>query len=170
MVSERRSEAAAINEIQRQMAQIRQELHHDIQGAVRGAQSLTDWRSAVGNHPWLSLAIAAAAGYLIVPERRRETRTVVTVGPPPGPDPMPASPVSAGSRGRSRWSAIETAYNLLAPVAVRAAQNYALQLLERWLAAHPFPMPPDALAPERADGSDRPADHPRHATRFFDVR
>ena len=67
-----KSTPAEINEIQRRMAQIRHELHEEVREAVKGAQSLTDWRSQVRNHPWLALGAAAVMGYMIVPRRRRE--------------------------------------------------------------------------------------------------
>jgi len=130
--------SAEISDIQRRMAQIRHEMHQEVQGAVKGAQSLTDWRSLVRNHPWLSLGVAAAAGYLIVPERRWETPAVVAVDTTPeqvapaAPRDQPSQPV------RSRWSTMGTVFSLLVPVALRAAQNFALQRLEQWLKVHPL--------------------------------
>ena len=77
-----KSTAAEITEIQRRMAQVRRELHEEVREAVKGAQSLTDWRSQVRHHPWLALGAAAAVGYLIVPRRRQEPApTIVAVTP-----------------------------------------------------------------------------------------
>ena len=56
-----------ISDIQRRMAQIRHDMHQEVQGAVKGAQSLTDWRSLVKSHPWLSISVASVVGYLLVP-------------------------------------------------------------------------------------------------------
>jgi hypothetical protein len=156
-----------ISELQRQMAQIRQELHLDVQGAVRSAQSLTDWRSFIAAHPWLSLGIAATTGFLLVP-RRRETERIVTVAAPLSPASTGATPPSG--RARSHWSAFQTAYDLIAPVAFRAAQSYALAHLERWLAAHPLVMPHQAAGAGGAEGStdsERPAGPRQQGVRAF---
>jgi ElaB/YqjD/DUF883 family membrane-anchored ribosome-binding protein len=127
-----------MSDIQRRMAQIRRDLHEEVKGAVKGAQSLTDWRSQVKSHPWLALGAAAAVGYLIVPKRRRpETPTIVAVSPVAaapvaGPSAM-ATPSSASRKGGS--GILGSVFGLLAPIAVRAAQNYAIQYMEQWLAA-----------------------------------
>src|ERR1700722_7924548 len=68
-----------IADIQRRMAQIRLEMHQEVQGAVHGARTLTDWKSLVRSYPWLSLSVAAAVGYFVVPRRRSDAPTVVAV-------------------------------------------------------------------------------------------
>jgi hypothetical protein len=162
---------AEISEIQRHMAQIRRDMHHEVQGAVRGAQSLTDWRSLVSNHPWLALGTAATVGYLVVPNRRRDAQTFVAVGPtanlvpPPAPFVRNAPPLQSAT-----WNIWKAVYGLVAPVAMRAAQNYALQHLERLLAAHPFMFPDTPPSSEKAAGPGRPAAHPGPAARFLDAR
>jgi hypothetical protein len=150
------------------MAQIRHELHHDVQGAVRGAQALTDWRSMVGSHPWLALGIAAAAGYLIVPKRRRETPTFVTVEGAVGPDFPATNLMPAGPPRQPRWGALQTVYGMLAPVAVRAAQNYLLQHVEQWLAAHPLSPPQNPPGNENSGRFDRTTVDARRATGLYD--
>jgi hypothetical protein len=169
MAMETRDANGEIGEIQRQMAQIRQELHHDVRGAVRGAQSLTNWRNLVGRHPWLALGIAVATGYLIVPRRRREAPAAVSAGGAAGPDLQPTPLMPARPRRQPGWNALQSAYSLLAPVAVRAAQNYALQHLERWLAAHSFALPQSPPATEESLRSDRTDLHSRGAIRLFDT-
>ncbi len=131
-----KSTPAEIIEIQRRMAQVRHELHEEVREAVKGAQSLTDWRSQVRNHPWLAMGAAAALGYMIVPRRRQEPApAIVAVAPavagPAVVQPSPAVPA------KKRWGLIGSALGLLAPIAVRAAQNYAIQYLEQWIAAQP---------------------------------
>lgn len=132
-----------ISDIQRRMAQIRHDMHQEVQGAVKGAQSLTDWRSLVKSHPWLSISIASVVGYLIVPTRRQVSPTIVNVAHP-GPQPLTAA--SAQDQKNlpkpSGWSILGTAFSLLAPVAVRGAQNYVLGHLEQWLSQHPLPSIP----------------------------
>ena len=110
-----------IADIQRQMAQIRHDMHQEVRGAVKGAQSLTDWRSFVKAHPWLSISVASIVGYLIVPARRSMTPTIVSMG-----NPSPEHLATSTARGQgqrhkqSGWSMLGTAFSLLAPIAVRA--------------------------------------------------
>ena len=116
-----------VSDIQRRMAQIRHDMHQEVQGAVKGAQSLTDWRSLVTSHPWLSVSVASAVGYLLVPTRRSMSPTIVTVAHPSSdlraatavPDQKPSSKLGG-------WSILGTAFSLLAPIAVRGAQSYVL--------------------------------------------
>jgi hypothetical protein len=131
-------DSTEISNIQRRMAQIRREMHQDVQGAVHGAQSLTDWRSLIRGHPWVALGLAAVAGYLIVPKRVRETQALAAPsGTPPEATPITARNQPAPAR-HAEASTIGTVFSLVAPVAVRAAQNYALKRFERWLEEHPL--------------------------------
>ena len=90
-----------VADIQRRMAQIRHEMHQEVQGAVQGARTLTDWRSLVKSYPWLSLSVAAAVGYFVVPKRRKETPTVVAVAAP-GPEFLATA--GSGKQGRTARS------------------------------------------------------------------
>jgi hypothetical protein len=164
-----------VNEIQRRMAQIRRELHEEVKEAVKGAQSLTDWRSQVKSHPWLALGAAAAIGYMIVPKRRRpETPTIVTVNPvAASPVSSPSAPSSSSPPRKGRFGLLGSAFSLVAPIAVRAAQNYAIQYMEQFLAAQqggigPVPGPdpssrgagePRPTGPARGSGSRPSASH-----------
>jgi hypothetical protein len=132
-----KSTPAEILEIQRRMAQVRHELHEDVREAVKGAQELTDWRSQVRNHPWLALGAAVAVGYLIVPRRREPAPAIVTVAPAAAAVPSSAAVPQAAAPEKKRWGLIGSAFGLLAPIAVRAAQNYAIQYLEQWIATQP---------------------------------
>ncbi len=160
MATSRAGGGADLGELQRQMAQIRHEMHEDVKGAVRGAQSLTDWRRIVSNHPWAALGIAATAGFLIVPSRRvRRTE-----------EPMPTAALAqaTGAQAPDRGlppphagpGVLRFAFGLLTPVLARAAQNYALNQLENWLAANAFrfkeglePQPVESVQPMRAGQS-----------------
>jgi hypothetical protein len=145
-----------ILDTQRRMAQIRHELHVEAREVVKGAQSLTDWRSLVRNYPWLALGAVAAVGYLIVP-RRSATPTVVAVTPP-APALAASMPVQPEQPPRRRrWGILSTALGLLGPIAVRAAQNYAIQSMEQWLAAQPSGGPaPTGPGPRPGGGDARP--------------
>jgi len=56
-------------DLQSQMASIRQDIDQDVEGLVENARRMTDWTHYVRTAPWVSLAAAAAVGYLAVPEK-----------------------------------------------------------------------------------------------------
>ena len=65
-----------IDDIRRQMAQIRHDLHQDVSNVVGGVSEVVtevsevmDWRSIVRNYPFVITGAALAVGYLIVPRR-----------------------------------------------------------------------------------------------------
>ncbi len=151
----------------------------------RAAQLLTDWRSQVKSHPWIALGTAAAVGYLIVPKRRRpEAPTQVTFSPPAATFAAVA-PVAAPAPKKSRPGILGSAFGLVAPIAVRAAQNYAMQYLEQYLAGRQFgpgpsgsepgagPRPGPVGRPRPAEGdigSTRPSSPLGNAGRAGDIR
>ena len=142
-----------VADIQRQMAQIRHDMHQEVQGAVQGARTLTDWKSLVRSYPWLSLSVAAAVGYFVVPRRREAAPTVVAVAARSPEFLANTGPENKKELANSTgWSVMGTAFSLLTPIIVRAAQNYALTYFEQWLANHP-------LVPSAGDRQDSPA-HP----------
>lgn len=55
--------------IRERMSAIRHDIRSDVDGIVRNAHELADWRHYVRTFPWGSLATAIAAGYLVVPRR-----------------------------------------------------------------------------------------------------
>ena len=131
--------SAEIAEIQQRMARIRREMHKDVQGAVRGAQSLTDWRNLLANHPWAGLGIAMGLGYLIVPRKKMESRSGDASAAHALVEAKQAlAAVAASESARTRFRPVGFAFRMLTPVLFRAAQNYALNQLEQWLASHPF--------------------------------
>jgi hypothetical protein len=150
---------AQLNEIQRQMGQIRHEMHQEFQGAVRGAQSLTDWRSMVANHPWAAIGVAAAAGYLAVPHRRSQSDPgdAKWAAALAAASRNPAPPQPAGSPPR-RSSIFRSALGLLTPVLTRAAQNYVLGQLEHWLAMNAFRLQENVQNRRGEPGPPTPAD------------
>jgi hypothetical protein len=171
MARARAGSSAEINEIQRRMAQIRREMHADVQGAVRGAQSLTDWRSLIGSHPWAALGVAAGVGYLLVPRRRSDKHSDSAYLAGALAAANQAVPVDRGSDSRkAKSSAFGAISSLLAPVVIRAGQNYALNHLERWLAAHAFRLHErdHGRPPETSDGA--PAESETPIVRFRDRR
>ena len=134
-------DSTEIHELQRRMARIRREMHEDVRDAVRGAQSLADWRSILGNHPWTALSIAFAVGFLAAPGRRRASRARSALSPPTLAEANTGvAAVRRAPPPPPRPGVLGPAFSLLTPVLIRAAQNYALNHLEQWLAAHPFPI------------------------------
>ena len=147
-----------VADIQRQMAQIRHDMHQEVQGAVQGARTLTDWKSLVRSYPWLSLSVAAAVGYFVVPRRRSDAPTVVAVAARSPEFLASAGAENKQERARSTgWGVTATAFSLLAPIVVRAAQNYALTYFEQWLANHPLASPAGNQQDSRARPSREPA-------------
>jgi len=64
-------ESNGAKKVQRQMAQVREELTEDVQDLRARVENLKDWRAFVRKHPWAVLAGAAVVGYLLVPKRPR---------------------------------------------------------------------------------------------------
>ena len=165
MATAKSSPTTEIGEIQRKMARVRHDLHEDVREAVKGAQSLTDWRSVVRSHPWLALATASLTGYLIVPRRRSEGPAVVAVSvPPTGPPALaPAHHLDLSSVGAPRkkrvWGLVGSVLGLLAPVAIRAAQNYAAQYLEQRLTPQSAAGVGDRFETPESPGSRSSRDH-----------
>ena len=65
------SESNGAKKLQRQMAEVRDELTEDVEGIRARVQSWKDWRGFVRKHPWAVAAGAAAIGYILVPKRPR---------------------------------------------------------------------------------------------------
>jgi hypothetical protein len=121
------------DEIQREMAAIRSQLHHEVSGVVIGASNATDWRYYARQRPWLALGIAFATGYVVVPRR---ARPVVLESPLPSASAV-AAPETGPLRRATRLGVLGLATRLLGPLLIRAAQGYALNYVERFLAEHP---------------------------------
>ncbi len=148
-------------EIRRRMAEIRRDLHLDIQEVVAGAEAVTDWRRYVRMYPWAAVGLAAAVGYLIVPKRHRSVppdvarkSDVAAVRQMLEPEPEPA-PKTTIVR-----SLANAAVGTLAPLAWRAAQNYALAYLEQWIAQQQQPPPPTGRPSDTGTTRTRPTGRP----------
>jgi len=143
--------------IRQQMAQIRRELHQDIRGVVEHAEAATDWRRYIRMYPWPSLGVAFAIGYLIVPKRRRSVpRDVATRS-----DIAHVREVveeSKQEKKSARKGILGAAFGMLVPVVVRAAQGYAVQYFEHWLAQQQQQMAGlGGVHPAAPGGPGRPA-------------
>jgi len=60
-----------VAELQRRMAQVREDLQRNSARLKENAQTLADWRYYVRRYPWVSLAAAGAIGFLLVPKRTK---------------------------------------------------------------------------------------------------
>ena len=144
-----------IDEIRRQMAQIRHDLHQDVSSVVSGVSDVVeevtevmDWRSVLARHPYVLVASAMLAGYLIVPRRKRiesdlnDVRVASLVS-------APASPRKRGFRPLS-W-----ALDLAWPIAMQSLQSYAMIWIEKRLKDH-FSLGPDMRPSNQPGGAEFP--------------
>jgi hypothetical protein len=135
-----------VDRIRREMAQIRRELHEDMQGVVAGAEAVADWRRYVKLYPWASVAAAFAFGFWVVPKRRRsvteaarkaaEETAEKVVGAVQTAQVKKVVPVSEATaeKKEKRAGLIGMAFGMLSPIVVRAAQSYAVSYVENWIA------------------------------------
>lgn len=61
--------AETAQEIRRRMAAVRREMDESVDEIVENARELVDWRYYVKTYPWATVAVAAAAGYMVVPRK-----------------------------------------------------------------------------------------------------
>jgi hypothetical protein len=144
-----------INEIQQKMAQIRRDLHQDVSEVVAGAEAATDWRRYVRAYPWAAVAIALAAGYMVVPRRSRHDAANEADMDAIRALLDQARQAAAAAKEPVRKSLLGAAIAMLAPVAWRLAQDYGVAYLEQWLTQQQEQW--RAQAGPRSDGAGRPA-------------
>ncbi len=130
------STLSEIDEVRRHMAQIRKELHEDVQGVVKGAEAATDWRRYVRNYPWITVGVAFGLGFLLVPRRQHPpVGTTVNFSHADQGRPVAyAAPSAPEPEKKKRKGLFRTVIGLAAPFALRSAQGYALQFFEQYLA------------------------------------
>lgn len=125
-----------IDEIRRRMSLIRRDMHVNIKTAVQSAERLFDWKEYVTSYPWIALALAAGAGFMLAPARRR----AADVPPAPSTVILPAAaetnpqtdrPAPTKPQSRGEWFGF--ALGILGPVAIRVAQNYSINAIESWI-------------------------------------
>ena len=124
-----------VDEIRRHMAQIRHELHEDVQGVVRGAEATADWRRYIRNYPWAAVGIAFGVGFLIVPRKQRPHLPQFPYALPDSVRAvLPEAPRAAEPEKKKGKGIFRAVLGLAAPFALRTAQGYALQFFEQFLA------------------------------------
>ncbi len=136
------------DEIRRHMAQIRRELHEDMQNVVLGAEAVADWQRYIRLYPWVSVGLAFAAGYLIIP-RRRPSRTEIAEDAAEDAAERTRTVRKArrggveieereevADRKKKKAGLIGALFGMATPVLMRVAQNYASNYLENMLVQH----------------------------------
>jgi hypothetical protein len=135
-------------------------LHENVRDVVAGAEAAKDWRRYVQAYPWATVAAAMAVGYVVVPGRaRRGPRAAFSEADLEAIRALVEQAGKAGTQPREpvRKSLLGTGAALLAPLAWRFAQNYAMAYLEQWVAqqhqqwqAHTGPRSAGADGPRQA--------------------
>ena len=144
-----------IDEIRRQMAQIRHDLHQDVSSVVSSVSDVVeevtevmDWRSTVARHPYMLVGSAMLVGYLIVPRRKikESDRNDVQVG----------SLVSApATRRKQGFRPLSWTRDLVWPIAMHSLQSYAMIWIEQRLKDH-FNLGPDMRPSDQPSGAEFP--------------
>lgn len=146
-----------IDDIRRQMAQIRRDMHLDVSQAVGGVENAMDWRSVIRNHPYIALGVGLAAGYYIVPKPHRRieqatagVRPLLEAATAPGYEASPLTkPRKSLGRKATGW-----ALGLLWPLVSQSVQAYAAMWLESQLKQH-LNLTPQSAHPEDASSPPR---------------
>ncbi|QEH39299.1 hypothetical protein OJF2_79140 (plasmid) [Aquisphaera giovannonii] len=155
-----------IDEIRRQMAQIRHDLHQDVSSVVSGVTDVVsdvtevmDWQSSLRRHPYAVVATALVAGYLIVPRRKRPAEAALE-----RVQPLAASVLGppAPARPAKKFRPFSWAFGMIAPLASQALQAYAMSWIEAKLKEQIHPMPEDGQQP-----GPRPGQYPYPAPGRF---
>ncbi|MDB5353139.1 MAG: hypothetical protein JWN86_4386 [Planctomycetota bacterium] len=152
-----------VEKIRREMAQIRQRLHQDMQGMVAGAEAASDWKHYVRQYPWAALAVTLVGGFLLVPRKRRSVSKTAEKAA----EAAVAKISGVIENGQAAAQATETkakekksgllggAFGLLSPFLIRAAQGYALSYVENWIAQQQATAANAGPSEETQPGADR---------------
>lgn len=134
-----------VDQIRRQMALLRRDMHEDVRGVVQTAEAATNWRRYLSMYPWVTLGAGLAVGYLVVPRRAKPTAAVVTQADlSKVREAVETTRQSVADVGQSLRAAeptkeerkkglIGAALGMLVPLALRTAQGYALKYAEQWI-------------------------------------
>ncbi len=156
-----------VDEIRREMAEIRRSMHEDVRGVVATAEAAADWHRYLMAYPWITVGVAFAAGYLIVPRRAKEVVTVADLSSKvqqavdANSDRMLQATGAEAQSTRSRTKGIiGTAIGILMPLALKTAQGYALKYAEQWFLDQQFLHQHAGPAPAAAEYHGGPGARP----------
>jgi len=168
--------SSEVDDIRREMAKVRRELHADVQGVVSTAEAATDWKRYLTAYPYASLATAAVVGYMLVPRRVEAAAPVSGAVVQEDVAKLHALVAKATETVTEatkkikppRKGIVAAAIGLAAPMVFRAAQGYAMKYLEGWILqqqmSHPVSGPlfvrPGGAAPD-SPRPTRKGDMPR---------
>jgi hypothetical protein len=153
-----------VDEIRRQMALIRREMHTSVSNVVSDVEDAMDWRSVIRNHPYIALGAGLAVGYFVVPRRKKSRpvqaamdalpRTAAGAFPEPlhfqapaQAPPPPARPGKSLGRRLLGWGV-----GMLWPLVGQSVQAYAAVWLEDQLKQHLNLKPPGDYVPPSSSG------------------
>lgn len=118
--------------IRREMQRIRDRLPREADDIVASAKEMVDWRHYVQKLPWVSVAAAAAVGFLAVPRKleviRPDVETLVKLAKR---QKLVIEPTSTSHNRKP--GLIESAVTLGGSLAMRAAMEYAGQYIGKVL-------------------------------------
>ncbi|RUL83898.1 hypothetical protein [Tautonia sociabilis] len=128
--------------IRREMGKIRREIHADVNVAAEHLQATLDWRGYVRGAPWPAVSAAFGVGFLaawlLVPRHRIKVLERDDFGRVHS-EPRYREAVEERAEEKARTKGLfSMALGFLAPIALRAAQNYAIQFIEGRLAESPW--------------------------------
>jgi hypothetical protein len=124
-----------VDEIRRQMVQLRRKHREDVREVIAGAEAVAGWGRHIGLYSWAALGAAAVALWIVANRRKAvpigEATPLEPAEPPPG---VAENRPGAGERLKPppRW--LSDAGNFLLGVALRAAQTYAAHWVDQWFA------------------------------------
>ncbi|MDR3633501.1 MAG: hypothetical protein P4L84_06675 [Isosphaeraceae bacterium] len=119
-------------DIRRKMAQIRRDLHADVREVVVQAEAVADWRRYIRMYPWISVGVAFAVGYAVVPRRRRSVRYEVAPAANVR-EVVPQTERDERLKENAKKGLLVAAWAAVSPIAIRLAQSYAVHYAENWL-------------------------------------
>lgn len=152
-----------VDDIRRQMALIRHDMHYDVSNVVSEVESAMDWRSVIRKHPYLALGAGLAAGYFLVPRRKPAARrttspqavaeirpeTLAAAMPLVEPSKRPEKTPKSLGRQLLGWGV-----GMLWPLVGQSVQAYAAMWLEDQIKQqlNPNPRPPGDHVPPSSSG------------------
>ena len=168
-----------VDEIRRRMSTIRRDMHVNFQTAVQSAERMFDWKAYVTSYPWIAIALAAGAGFVVAPGRRRHpveaTRAAANLSPLPtltkvaGQTPIAIAGGPREAQPKSKRNAagelMGLAFGLVAPVAIRAAQSYTISAIERWIETNLEPAQASKPQPRQEKRNDAQRVQPAQSAR-----
>jgi hypothetical protein len=145
-----------VDEIRRQMAQIRHDMHYDVSNVVSEVEEVMDWRSPLRKHPYMAISVGLAVGYFLVPKRSPRIELAASNVQPlldasTLAQARPEKPPKSLARKATGWT-----LGLVWPLVSQSVQAYAAVWLENQLKQHlnlhPHPAAPDNDASASSTG------------------